>query len=283
MHYRNIRISFYLALLAITFVRFLHFFLALDPVTGFLKPDYKLIGFGLLVLTFVIAFTITGISFTIKRCPIKVPRLSYLSGAFSFALSISIVYDLLKIENSANIPHWQTLLLKVTGGLAALFFVLLFVKSLKNFNLPDFFFVAPVLYYLIRLIYLFTASSVIALISDNILYLATHIFTLLFMLELCVAKFQEGQNKNFKKVAATGFTAVLLSVATCVPHLIAWSIKSPASQRVDFSDAAVTLLTGLFLLSFLSNYFSGHNVLARRHRQYNPEEEKQPTNDFYTG
>lgn len=283
MRYKNIRISFYFALLSVVFLRFLQFFVSLDPVTGFIKPDYKLIGFGLLALTIIISFCMAGIGFTIKRCPVKVPRLSLFSGVFSLALALSIVYDLVIIGNSANIPGWQTLLLRVTGVLAALFFGALFASSLKKFNIPDFMYVAPVLYYLIKLIYLFTASSIISLISDNLLYLLTHIFSLLFMFEFCVAKFQKENHKNFKKVAATGYATVMLAAATSIPQLAAWYANSPASQRVDFTDAFTTFCTGLFIFSFLGDYFSGYNVRIKSRSKSHYKKSDSTEDNFYTG
>lgn len=288
MRFKNIRIFFYIALISVIFVRFLQYFHSLDVVTGFIKPEYKLIGYGLLALTFLIAFTVTGVSFLIRRCPVKMPRINIVAGSSALVLAFAILFDIATVGSSASIPTWQTLLLKITGALSAVFFGALFVKSIKKikkFSIPSICFVAPVVYYLVRLIYVFTASSVIALISDNLLLLISCIFTLLFMFEFCLVKFQSEGETAYKKIAATGFTAVILSAATAFPQIIAVLYHTPAAQRVDFPEALLTLFTGVFIYMFLRNYFSGRNLKKRKrkHRSGKGSAVGKSTDDFYTG
>lgn len=288
MRFKNIRISFYIALLSVIFVRFLQFFHSIDSVTGFIKPGYKLIGYGLLALTFLITVTIMCIGFSIKRCPVKMPRINLVAGCSALVLAFAILYDIALVGTSASIPTWQTLLLKITGALTAVFFGALFVKStkkIKNFSVPTICFVVPVIYYLVRLIYIFTASSVIALISDNLLSLATCIFTLLFMFEFCIIKFKNEGETSYKKVAAIGFAAVILSAATAVPHVIAVFCHVPHSQRVDLPEAVLTLCSGLFIYLFLRNYFSGRNLKKprRKHRSKKGSSVGKATDSFYIG
>lgn len=283
MHYKNIKMSFWFALFIITFLRMMQFFNCLDPITGFIKPDYKFLGFGILVSILVITVVVMCLSFTIKRCPVKVPRLTKVSGAISLILALCILYSLTRLGYSASVPYWQPLILKITGALAAVFFGALFVKSLKDFPIPAICFVAPALYFLAKLIYVFTATSVIALISDNVLYLATCIFTLLFMFEFCVAKIQTEESNVYKKIAITGFPAVLLSISTSIPQILAWYFKTEAADRVILADAVTMFITGCFIYAFLCRYFSGRNLKSRKSNQKPSDSNTLSVNDFYTG
>lgn len=288
MRFKNIRLCFYIALVTVAFVRLLQFFHSIDSVTGFIKPEYELIGYGLLILTFLIAFSVMGISFFIRRCPVKMPRINIFAGSSALILAFSILYDLTSLKASANIPEWQILLLKITGVLAAVFFMMLFVKSLKkikNFSIQPICFIAPVIYYLARLVYIFTASSVIALISDNLLSLICCIFTVLFMFEFCLIKMKQNSDTSYKKIAATGFTAVILSVATAFPQIVAVLYHTPSAQRVIFSDALLTFFTGVFIYFFLRNYFSGKNLkkYKRRHHISKHTTVGETVDDFYMG
>lgn len=268
MRFKNIRMFFYIALAAATAIRFLQYFYALDAVTGFIKPAYKLIGFGLLAATFLVTFSVSVICLFIRRCPIKLPRTNRLIGVISLILALAIIYNLTTISGaSANIPAWQPLLLKISGAICAVFFGAVFVKGLKNYHIPAVCFAAPVVYYLVRLIYMFTAGSTLALVSDNLLALAAAVFTVLFMFEFCLIANNTDQNYGYKKIALTGFTAVIFCIATTFPQLVAVAFNTPAAKRVDFSSAALTFITGVFIYFFLRRHFSGNNLKSRRKRR----------------
>jgi len=285
MRFKNIRTYFYIALAASVSVRFLQYFYALDTVTGFIKPAYKLVGFGLLMATVLIALSMLIVSLFIRRCPIKLPRTNRLTGAISLALALAILYDLTTITQSANVPDWQPLLLMISGALAAAFFGAVFVKSLKNYRIPTVCFAAPVIYYLVRLIYMFTASSTLALVSDNLLCLAAAIFNVLFMFEFCLVANNTDQNTGYKKIAATGFTAVIFCISTTFPQLIAVAFNTPAAQRVDFSSSIVTFITGVFIYFFLRRHFSGSNLKKRRkaNRSHTKFMKGDKPDNFYIG
>lgn len=287
MRFKNIRAYFYIATAAAVVIRFFHYFYTLDTVTGFVKPAYKLIGLGLLIALFAISFSVTAVCLFIRRCPVKMPRVNRITGSVSLVLALSILYSLIFVGASANIPAWQPLLLKITGALAAVFFGAIFVKGLKNFHIPTLCYGIPAVYYLVRLIYIFTAGSSLALVSDNLILLAASIFTVLFMLEFCFVANKLDQSIGYKKIAATGFTAVVLCVIASLPQVLSVMFNTPSAQRVDFPSSLVTLATGVFIYFFLRRHFSGSNLKRRRrhkkiaHTQILPSEENK--NNFYMG
>lgn len=285
MRFKNIRTYFYLALIVSVCLRFLQYFYALDPVTGFVKPAYKLIGFGLLIAVFTVAFSVMIISLFIRRCPVKLPHMNRLLGGCSLILALCIIYDITSMGTSASIPSWQPVLLIITGAFTAIFFVALFIKSLKSYPIPAVCYAVPITYYLVRLIYTFTASSTISLISDNLLYIASEVFTVLFMFQFCLVANKLDQSTGYKKIAISGFSAVIFSLSASFPQLMAVAFHTPASRRVDLSYSALTFFTGIFILCFLRRHFSGSNLKSRRkHKRVHTKfMDGEKTNDFYVG
>lgn len=285
MRFKNIRTYFLMALAVATVLRAFQFFYTLDPVTGFIRPAYKTIGFGLVSLVFLIAASVFGVCLTVQRCPVKLPKINLFTGCSALFAAVTVLYDLAFIGASANIPAWQPMLLKITGALTAVFFGALFIKSIKNFKIPAICFAVPVIYYLARLIYLFTASSTLSLVSDNLFILSAEIFIVLFMFEFCLVANQLDRDKSYKKIAATGYTAVVLCSASAIPQLLAFLFAPKLTQRVDISVSLVTFSTGLFIYCFLRRHFSGRNLKSRRkhHHLHTQFMRGSSGNDFYMG
>ena len=182
-------------------------------------------------------------------------------------LALAIIYDLTSVSFSVSVPAWQPMLLKISGAVTAVFFGAIFVKSLKNYKIPPVCYAAPVVYYLVRLIYIFTATSTLALVSDNLLSITSAVFTVLFMFEICLVANNTDQETGYKRIAITGFTAVVFCIATTFPQLIAFAFDVPAAKRVEISSALVTFMTGVFIFFFLRRHFSGKNLKSRKKRQ----------------
>ncbi|MBE6733187.1 MAG: hypothetical protein E7561_04230 [Ruminococcaceae bacterium] len=285
MRFKNIRIYFYIALGLGLAVRFFQYFYTMDFVTGFFKPDYKSIGIILVAVVFAISLSMAAVCFLVRRCPIKLPHVGHTAGSFALLNAIAILIDIATLHNGVNVPVWQGMLLKITGALAAVFFGAIFVKCLKNYKIPSLCFAAPVLYYLTKLIYSFTASSVLALISDHIYTLVAEIFTVLFMLEFALLANNLGGELGYKKIAATGFTAVILSAISSLPPIVTYLANRSLAVRVDFSSEFVMLTTACFIYCFLRRHFSGRNLKRRhkhiKHRSHLSDDKK--SDNFYMG
>ena len=284
MRFKNIRTYFFITLGLTFVVRFFQCFNTVDYVTGFFKPDYKSIGIILVAVNFLAAFSMVAVSFTIRRCPLKLPSINRVGGSFALANALAILLDIGKLPQTFNVPSWQIVLLKVTGALAAVFFGALFVKSIKNYKLPSVCYVAPVLYYLVRLIYSFVSTSTLALISDNIYTLAAEIFVLLFMLQFALVANGMGGDYGYKKIAATGFTAVILCVLSSAPPIITYLTNRSLAVRVNFFSEVVFLTTACFIYCFLRRHFSSRNLKKRRKcRERQSLFIDEDTDNFYMG
>lgn len=284
MRFKNIKTFFYIALSAGLVFRFFQQIYTIDSVTGFFKPAYKNIGIILVGVVFLIAISMAAVCLFIRRCPLKLPKVNHTAGSFALALALAILFNVGTVSPSLTVPAWQTSLLKAKGVLAAAFFIAVFVKCFKNYKIPALLFATPVLYYLVRLIYTFTATSTISLISDTLYELAAQIFSLLFMLEYALLANNLSGESGYKKIAATGFSAVILCCVASVPPLVTYFANRSLAIRVDFSSSLVTLTTACFIYCFLRSHFSGRNLKRRRkhthrHSHFNGDD----TDKFYMG
>jgi len=283
MKFKNILTYFYFALVTSIVLRTYQIFFTIDNVTGFFKPEYKGIGAILLLVLGAIAISVFILSITVHRRPLKLPKVSFIDGAISFILGISIFLDTFASKASASIPEWQFSLLTITGSLAGIFFCLYAFKCIKETILPSFTYIIPVLYGIIRLIYSFTAISSLALISKNILLIATNAFVLLFMFEFAKIANNLDTEKSYKKILCTGLTASLLSAISAIPQVLA-IISNKVSHTEDKFTTLCTLFTSIFIYRLIRTHFSGRNL--KRHRRHRSSVKFMPGdggNNFYTG
>ncbi|MBR4072393.1 MAG: hypothetical protein IKK24_00500, partial [Clostridia bacterium] len=217
MRFKNILTYFYFCATIAVVLRTYQVFFTIDSLTGFFKPDYKGLGTVILLALGVILLSLLIVSFTVHRKPLKLPTVGYLDGGISFILGLSIFYDIMNTAPSAGIPSWQRLLLIITGVFAGIFFCLYALKCFKKFETPAITYIIPSIFWAVKLIYSFTAISSLALITNNIILLATNIFVLLFMFEFAKLANNLDANNGYKKILATGLTAVTLCAISSIP------------------------------------------------------------------
>jgi len=282
MRFKNILNYFYIALVTAVVLRIYQLIYTIDNVTGFFKQPYKTIGTLMTAAVFAIILSVGVISSTVHRCPIKMPHVDYLTGGASLVSGLSILYEISTSAPTANVPSWQRILLNLTGLAAGIFFCAYSVKSVKKFKIPSSLFIFPVLYFVVKLIYTFTAVSSLALITDNIIILLTYICILLFMFEF--AKLANGldSEKGYKKILVTGLTAVILCAVSSLSIIVAAVILNRTDLRENFSSVVSTLFIGFFIFRFIRIHFSGKNLRRHRHRRHSVKfMEGDGGNNFY--
>ena len=285
MRIKNLRLFFVISLALAVVIRAFQAYFTTDPVSGFLKPEFKNI--GLLLCGFVVAITVSVaiFSFSIRRCPLKLPRINIFMGLLSLLLAAAIAWNAVLTVPYANTPLWQISLLKLTGFLAALFFVAFAVKGVKDYTIPPLCFILPVPYWLVRLILIFTSTSSLALIVSTMFILAAEICVLLFMFELALLANQINTEKNYKKIAASGYCSVILCIMAAIPNGIDFVTNRTEVTTLELSSLALYIVTALFIYFFLRNHFSNKNLKKRKRTRKHSTKilPHKGIDQFYTG
>lgn len=265
MKYNNIVKIFCVALPISILLRVIQMVYTVEDVTGFFKRGYEGVGFVLLVTVFIAFAAVFATSYTARRCPPNPPKVDLVTGLFSLALGVSIAYQLFTEEFVSNVRSWQIIMLDITGVLAAIYFIAFGFKMIINYKLPKLFSLVPAVYWIFRLICIFTSISELALIAENVITLASNCLILLFMVNM--AKLYNGidNERNFKKLLSFGLCCVMACFTDALPRIIALISGHAEYMHGTLPAAFTVLMCGFFTASFIFAHFSSSNLKKKRH------------------
>lgn len=260
MKYKHILTVFFVSLGLALGLRTYEIVALTDSATGFVESDMKT---AAVIITCIIAALATAVAtscFTVKRNPVKLPRTNVGLGLASFLLSFGILFDIANVYFSNNVPEWQAALVNISGLVSVVFFVCYGVTAFVSFRLPRALFIAPVIYWLFKLVCVFTAISSISLLTDYAFMMLAICAILLFMFELAKLANKIELKKSYKRILLWGLLAAFFSILTVVPSLAARLFGAETIFREGSSDAVVYLLTGVFVIVFIMNFFKAKNL-----------------------
>lgn len=265
MKYNKIVLFFCIAAFAGILVRILQLVFTVDVETGFFLPEYSNIGYYMLIFIAVFCAVTAVLCFTGHRNPEHPPRKNIFLRITSVLLAVVTPVQLFGESFSGTVKTWQSLFLTVTGLAAAVFFMLYGISGILSFNISPVTAAIPSVYFIMRIICDFTSVSSLALITDNMLVLASYCVSLLFF--ICFGKLYNGVDTeyNFRKLMATGMVSVILCFTQSVPHFIINAVTGNSYRHTSFWCNAALFMTGLFTAVFIFSHFSYSNTDLRRH------------------
>ena len=263
MEFKNLLFFFLITLPVCILARFLQLIYIEDPTTGFFNIGYEFLGYFLIALIIIACAVNVLLSFTAYKRPPRAPRMGIVTGICSLALGVSIGFEILTETFTQSIRIWQIVTLDILGIFAAVFFLLYGLKMIINYPLPKIFFIVPALYWIMRLICIFTSISAISLIVDNFITLASHCLTLIFMANFAKLNNDIDDNRLFRKLIATGFCSVIFCAVDALPRIIFSLIGKESYIHSGVSFVPTVLLSGIFIISFFCSYFSKNNFKTK--------------------
>lgn len=284
MKYKKIMVFFAISAPIAILIRTLQVLFTIDD-KGFTLPQYRSMGYQMIVITLAAVAVATGLGFITHRCPEKAPRVGPVLMAAAILLGIWTLADMLIFPLSATTPIWQSMALKLLGMLSGILWIIYAFQKFIPVELPPLLFIIPVLFWVVRLIWAFTTLNTLALTMGHVLLLLAYCSVLVFMLEF--AKQLNGIDKeyNFKKLLASGICASSFCGVFSIPYLIATALGSDAAAAEGFSPILMLFFTGVFILTFTLTHFSNSNLRKRRHRRHRTKvlDIKDRVDRFYTG
>lgn len=282
MHFKDIKIGFLISLISAVVLRTLQIVYSIDSVTGFFKPQYKIIGLIITVVIFAAVIVQSAITLSVRRCPVSAPKTSKLRGVASILIAASAVLGLFYMPK--GIPAWQSVLVVITSiGLIG-YFVALAVKSFFNFHIPRILSIIPSVAFLARLIAFFTSTSTIALITSNIFVMAALIFVSIFFFQYARLINKIKTDSLYKIICFTGFASVTFCAIASISPIIAFIVKPSSVSASNFLTAVPLLFVGSFICVFLMEYFALSNLKSKKkYRSSRKIMESDFKNDFYVG
>ena len=265
MKFRHIMYFFLITLPLCVLLRTLQLIFTIEGTTGFIKRQYNGISIGILVVIIAAIAVVSVTAASVNRPPYDRHNMRPGLALFSIALGVAFIYELTQFVGEVNVNLLQNFVFIVLCFLSALFFMAYGITNVYYFKLPPILFVIPVLYSVAKLVVSFISVSAIALITDNVFMLLANSAILIFMLEF--AKYANNINDevNYKKLLASGISAVILCFTSTIPQLITSAITKSQIVHASVASIFTTIFIGLFILSFLVSFYSDKSILYQEH------------------
>ncbi len=223
---------------------------AIDPDSGFIKNEYNLIAvavFAAIGLLAALCF-LFGFLPRAKYCD-KAPH-SYFYKFSSVALAAVILYDTVFSRSEYPASAFFKTAELITAILSAIVLISFVITDYMNLEFPIILSVAPVLYWFVRLIIVFTSLSTLASTPDSIFELAALSLILISSLQaaktLCIEQRPKIHSLNF----ALFLTTALTCFTTALPRAILTAGENASLLHSNDLPMLSTLVAGIYFLSF---------------------------------
>lgn len=239
-----------------TLLRTLLLFFGIDAKSGFIKSEYvipatvilALIAIGA-ILSFVFAMTAKA---TVKR---SVPK-SALFKIMSILLAIVILYDTFFSKLDYSFSPWLRKLEYITSIIAAVVLISFVVMDFMDIEFPRILSIAPILFWFMRLIIIFTSFSTLANIPDNIFELAALCCILISSLHTAKTVCRETPPKKQPLSFALLLMTAFICFTTALPRLIVSLTGNSALLHVNDLPFMTTMISGIYFLTFAVECFA---------------------------
>lgn len=221
--------------------------------TGFYINDYKTIGTVISAVIFGFCVLLYLFSFKYYKSPENPPKSNFLLSITAIALSVGTMAQAFFDSGYGIAPVWQIYLIKVFGIIAAIYFIL-FALS-KYISFPPILHIIPCVFMILRTAFIFTNTSALAHITDNVLLIATYCVAMIFFVNF--AKLYNGVDveKNFKRLLSSGLVAVVLCFTQSLSHTVINIASNNRYLHVSHIANISTFLMGLFIIVFILSHF----------------------------
>lgn len=260
MKLNKIWLFFYTALPVNLALRVFQLLFTIDAKTGFYTAESGNYGIILLILIFVFCIATFVFALFVHNRPENPPKTNPVLSIAAFFLAMVIICEMFFGSLQFSFVGWQTLVLKIAGIFAALFFLWYCLSPAIGFRLSPTLATVPAIYFTARLICDFTAISKLALISDNIILIVTYCVILLFFLNFAKLYNDVNKEKNFKNLLSTGLCGAMLCLINSVPNIVVNFISQSGYLHTSMTTNLILLFTGLFIIVFLHSHFSKKNL-----------------------
>lgn len=239
---------------ACVILRTIQLIFTIDGATGFIKQQYTAIS---ILITVIVCAAIAAMSMLAvsvdeikERSHIKYPSVATVCAL----VGGMFVYQ--TVAGMAVLAAWYDVLLVLLTLVSAFVFVAYGLKNVYDYKMPAIMLVAPVLYYVVKLISVFVSTSALALVTENIFLIFTNSVLLWFMYEFASFENQIGDvSKKPKKLFTSGLAAVMLCAVTAIPKLILLLTGKTEISSGDVSATLLNISVGIFIITYIISKF----------------------------
>ncbi len=234
-------------------LRTLQIFTVIDKETGFYKVDKNGIGVFLTVSVAVLCAVCAIVAKNSDAELSKTDRPNLINLIISGVAALTLFYELFSEKIVTNGFSWQIAALKITGLLAAAYFVLLVISPFLNFAIPEICHTFPAFYMVIRIICSFINISSLSLIAENIFLIAAYCCLLLFFITYASQKCRLDLSDT--SLYMRGVLCFIVCLVTSLPNLIVNMTSLGGYSHIPLSSQVVLTALTVFVGEFTYKKF----------------------------
>jgi hypothetical protein len=232
---------------------------AIDSESGFIKSEYALMA-GIMLAVIIALALLCFIFGHITKATVKssLPK-SVAFKVISLLLGAVILYDSIFSTMDYALSPWQKSLEFIAAIIASVALISYIVMDAMKIEYPRYITIAPIIFWLLRLVIVFTSFSSLANIVDNIFELSALCLILLSSLQIskmiCIETEEKKQTKNFALLLTTSFVCF----ATSLPRAIV-SISGYADMlHRNNLPIMTTLLAGCYFTAYVISCYKSED------------------------
>ncbi|GEM_PF-4955206 len=233
--------------------------------TGFFSLNSKPVFFSLVFL-FIVLFS-SSLAFTVKRCPLKFPKVNSATFIASLLVGLSMLFRVFSIYSKIGLSFSSPSYLVETlfTLLACVFFLAYSAKLFFNFHIKRVLYTVPLIYWLVMLILSYIRISRMSLIMENALMVFATCTTAIFFLYFAkIANGIKTKESKQKIILFFGSLSLLFCFTFSIPQIMFNYSENQVITHNDASFLIVFAATGIFVVAFLSSFFAEKNLLPRK-------------------
>ena len=230
-------------------IRIIQIVFLVEYQNGFYFSGKGFLGNLCLVLIALICGALAFFTYKIEKISVIIPKRDWVLAVASVIVSITLFRELFGENMPMTMLAGQVLLLKLSTAFTAVYFLIFALKCIISFKMPPLLHIMPVIYAIIKTVFSFINLSSLALISDNVLLLASYCALMLFFISY--GKLYNGiKEKGFKKYLATSVVTIVITITASLPNLII-NIFGKEPYIHTNTNVLITLLAfGIFAIVF---------------------------------
>ena len=252
------------SLLLCVIIRSFELIYMVDSATGFFKPEFRAIGICALVVILAAVAVVSAFSSAAFREPKASPEINLPLSLTSIALSVLTIYSLAFMPYFIQNSPFQKKMTMIFGVLFALFFFIYSFKAIKDFKIISIAYTIPTIFWIFKLMGIFTEISAISLITENIFNILSGCAVLVFMLEFSSFECFGKKDPN-PTLLASGIAAFMLCTLASVPPLCAALVLGADHIHENNVNIFTLLFTGLFIIVFIVSHFKDKTESRYKH------------------
>ncbi len=251
MNFKKLTLVFLVALPICVAARIFQIVYTIEYANGFYFNGKEAWGNMALIFIALICLALVILSLKTKGVSVKPPKSDAVLGIISLFVTVALCGEVFGEAMPMSMPAGQVFILKTTTVFTAVYFAVMSVGLLAEFKIPSVLHAIPCIYAIIKTIFTFINISSLALISDNILLMASYCGLMLFFINY--GKLYNGIDVKtaFPKLAARGLAAAVICFTQSLSAIIIKLFSATPYTHINSEVLYSLLAFGLFITVFM--------------------------------